>query len=274
MKGNIFIRFPGGRSKALTFSYDDGVQQDIRLAGIFKKYRMKATFNINSGTLGSTSGNRLTPEQVEVLYTPDLFEVACHTYTHPFLEKCDSAVALSEVLYDRREIEKLFGREAHGMAYPYGTYSDEVIDICRTAGIYYSRTTQSHTTFQLPSEWLTWHPTCHHTNPKLFELADKMLSSEPGVRQDPWLFYVWGHSYEFDRHNNWARIEEFCEKMSGKDDIWYATNMDIYRYCRSFSRLKYSADGKIIYNPTADELWFTEADGKMYSIKPGETVKR
>ena len=31
------MRFPGGKAKALTFSYDDGIEQDIRLIEIFKK---------------------------------------------------------------------------------------------------------------------------------------------------------------------------------------------------------------------------------------------
>ena len=42
-----------GKNKAITFSYDDGVTQDIRLAEVFNKYGMKCTFNINSGLLGS-----------------------------------------------------------------------------------------------------------------------------------------------------------------------------------------------------------------------------
>ena len=43
------MRFPGGLAKALTFSYDDGVEQDIRLVEILDKYGMKGTFNLNSG---------------------------------------------------------------------------------------------------------------------------------------------------------------------------------------------------------------------------------
>lgn len=34
------------------------------------------------------------------------------------------------------------------------------------------------------------------------------------------LFYVWGHSYEFDVNNNWERIEEFCKMLGGRDDIF------------------------------------------------------
>lgn len=38
-----------GKKKAVTFSYDDGVEQDRRLIALFNKYGMKATFNQNSG---------------------------------------------------------------------------------------------------------------------------------------------------------------------------------------------------------------------------------
>ena len=40
------------KKKFLTFSYDDGVTQDIRLIELFNKYGMKATFNLNSELLG------------------------------------------------------------------------------------------------------------------------------------------------------------------------------------------------------------------------------
>lgn len=43
------IMFPDGKKKALTLSYDDGVEQDRRLVEILNRYGIKATFNINSG---------------------------------------------------------------------------------------------------------------------------------------------------------------------------------------------------------------------------------
>ena len=42
-----------GKNKAITFSYDDGLTQDIRLIEIFNKYNLKGTFNLNSGLLGN-----------------------------------------------------------------------------------------------------------------------------------------------------------------------------------------------------------------------------
>ena len=49
---SVFMRYPGGRAKAVTFSYDDGVTQDIRLIELFDKYNLKCTFNLNSGLAG------------------------------------------------------------------------------------------------------------------------------------------------------------------------------------------------------------------------------
>ena len=47
--GSIFIQFPKGKRKALTLSYDDGVEQDIRLIENMKQHGLKGTFNLNSG---------------------------------------------------------------------------------------------------------------------------------------------------------------------------------------------------------------------------------
>ena len=48
----VYTCFPGGKAKALTMSYDDGKLQDKRLIGIFNKYGIKATFNLNYGQVG------------------------------------------------------------------------------------------------------------------------------------------------------------------------------------------------------------------------------
>ena len=43
------MRFPGGKAKAFTMSYDDGVEQDIRLIEIMNRFGLKGTFNLNAG---------------------------------------------------------------------------------------------------------------------------------------------------------------------------------------------------------------------------------
>lgn len=267
------MRYPEGRAKALTFSYDDGVRQDLRLMDILDRYGMKATFNLNSGLYPTESGHRrMTAEEITQAYAGRGHEVACHAYTHPFLESLPASAVAYEILKDRETLEAQFGCIVRGMAYPYGTFSDEVVDALKHCGIAYARTTVSTEKFTLPTDWLRLPATCHHKNPRLMELAKTFV--EMSYRSRPCgLFYVWGHSYEFDDADNWHVIEEFAEYMSDREDeIWYATNMEIYEYVEDYKRLVISADCSIVKNPTARTLWFRRGS-EICSVAPGETLR-
>ncbi len=272
---NIFMRFPEGRVKAVTLSYDDGVFQDIRLMEILDRYGIKCTFNVNSATFGNTDAQgsgRLSVKQAKELYTNSGHEVAVHTATHPFLETLPITAVLNEVLEDRTTLEKMFGTIVRGMAYPYGTYSDSVVEALKMCGIAFSRTTKSTENFTVPTDWLRLPATCHHNHPKLLSLCDDFLTR---TSSKPMLFYLWGHSYEFDNNNNWNVIEEFCEKMGGKDDLWYATNIEIYDYVTAYNNLIYSVDARRIYNPNVIPVWLAYGDwkhGTTVKIEPGQTI--
>lgn len=268
-----FLRFPGGKSLAVTLSYDDGVKQDLRMVEILKKHGIKCTFNINAGLFppeDGPDGRRLKASQIKNAYPEDLCEVACHGYTHPWLEQCDPANCTAEILEDRRALEAMFGRRIQGMAYPYGTFSDKVVEILANCGIRYCRTTVSTEKFDMPSDWLRMSATCHHRNPRLMELVDLFLAESRYPQ--PRLFYLWGHTYEFDDHDNWDVIEAFAEKIGGREDVWYATNMEIYDAWLDFSRLESTADGHQVYNPNCRTVWIADRNQKVYEILPGQTV--
>lgn len=263
------IRFPEGKPKALTFSYDDGVKQDVRLVEIFKQHGLVGTFNVNSGLLGID--NRMSAEEIKNLYIPAGQELACHSIHHPFLEKLPDSLAVFETLVDRENLEKLSGEIIQGMAYPYGTYTEDTIRCLKMANIKYCRTVKPTLSFDIPQNWLALDPTCHHNHEQLFPLADKFVNQTPSAREHGWLFYVWGHSYEFRDRDNWDRIEEFAAQVSGKSDVWYATNMQIYRYVQAFRSLEFAANGSLVYNPTACDVWFSAA-GKDYHVPAGKTI--
>ena len=64
-------------------------------------------------------------------------------------------------------------------------------------------------------------------------------------------------------------------KVSGREDVWYATNIEIFDYTNAYNRLEVSADARMIHNPSAIEVFFavgTWITEKTYSIKPGETI--
>lgn len=274
-----FLRFPGFKRKSLTLSYDDGVRQDKKLISIMQKHGLKGTFNINGGMFGSEySGvevGRMTIEEAVELYNSSGMEVAIHGFKHLSLAKVDSAIAVNDVIKDRVELEKIFGRIIKGMAYANGSYDDDVVDILKKCGVNYSRTVVSTEKFELPTDWLKLPATAHHNNPRLMELAQQFVNLPKGRHfwyDTPKLFYLWGHSYEFDNNNNWNVIEEFAEFMGGREDIWYATNGEIFDYVTAFDRLEYNAEGTIIHNPSAIDLYLSYKD-KEVLIRAGETVK-
>ena len=53
---SVFVRFPDGRRKAFTLSYDDGHICDERLINIFDTYGLKGTFNLNYSRFMSCRG--------------------------------------------------------------------------------------------------------------------------------------------------------------------------------------------------------------------------
>lgn len=270
--------FPDKKRKVLTLSYDDGVEQDIRLIEIMKKYGLKGTFNINTNCFApkgtvypkGTIHRRMDAETAYSLYENSNMEVAVHTFSHPHLEKLSPAEATREVIVDRDNIEKATGKICVGMAYPYGSTSDGVVEMLKNCGILYSRTTVSRRNFDIPEDWLRLSATCHHNDPELMALAEKFAKSEPKWNSE--MFYLWGHAYEFDEKDNWNVIEEFARFLGGRDDIWYATNGEIFKYIRAFRSLETTADGKTVYNPTLITVCF-ESDNREFEIKPGETVR-
>lgn len=274
---NIFMRFPEGKKKALTLSYDDGVEQDIRLIEIMQKHGLKGTFNLNSGLYApegtvyptGTIHRRMTKKQVTELYKESGMEVAVHGLTHPFLEQLPENVCLNEVIKDRENLEEQFDTIIRGMAYPFGTYSDEVVACLKHAEIAYSRTVISSGCFKIPTDWLRLEATCHHNDARLMEYAHKFTRED--CSREPWLFYLWGHSYEFEANDNWQVIEVFAESVGDREDIWYATNIEIYDYVEAYRKLVYSMDGHRVFNPTSVSIWL-EAENVLYCVAPGEQI--
>lgn len=267
-----FLRFPEGRTRALTFSYDDGGRHDVRLVKILAAHGLRGTFNLNSGLFGI--GTRLTAAAVADLYLPAGQEIACHMLNHCFPDKTSRERILYEIMEDRRRLEALTGGVVRGMAYPYGTYNDETLAALRAADIAYARTVISTRDFRLPTDWLQLTATCHHNDPELPALADRFLSADvtkSDHNRQAQLFYLWGHSSEFENNGNWQVIEDFAAKMSGNADIWYATNGEIYDYITAYHRLHYSLEGTRAYNPSALPVWI-EHDKQLYCIPAGETV--
>jgi len=230
----------GGKNKALTFSYDDGVTQDVRLIEIFNKYGMHATFNLNSGLLGkegelvrngvTVSHNKNKAEEVKYIYAGH--EVAAHTLTHPSLPRLKDDEVLHQVEEDRKRLSALVGYEVLGMAYPGGgqNFDARVAEIIKkNTPIKYARTVGVTHSFEPCGDIYGYKGTLYHHEDweKLFDMGQKFLELDA---ETPQVFYIWGHAYEFDIYpERWHIFEEFCKMMCGRDDIFYGTNIEVLK---------------------------------------------
>lgn len=258
----VVMTFPEGKHKVLTMSYDDGRAADRKLVQIFNENGIKGTFHLNSGLLGE--GDRIPADEVASLYQGH--EVSTHTVTHPTIARSPKEQLVEEFVEDRKGLESIVRYPVRGSSYPNGSYSQQIKEMLPFLGIEYSRTINSTSSFGMPDDFLEWNPTCHH-NHDVMSVAEQFVTLHK--KQYLYMMYVWGHSYEFDNDDNWDVIENLCEYVGKRDDIWYATNIEIVDYIKAFRNLKFSADSSFVYNPSAKSVWVS-VDEKTIEIKGGQ----
>lgn len=225
-----------GKKKAVTFGFDDGTTQDIRLIEILNSYNLKATFFLNSTQLGlnwklksegvEVNHNKILPEQVRDLYKGH--EVAGHTLSHVNLIRVNDEEVIRQVQDDLDNLSKLCGYEVIGTAYPGGHFDSRVSKLIREkTTAQYARTTKWtwDTSVIQRTSLEEYHPTIYYIEPFLEEFVQKFLDSNPENSQ---LLYIFGHSYELDTPTiSWARFENLCKMLANRKDIFYGTNKEI-----------------------------------------------
>ena len=251
----LFLRFPEFKTRAVTFSYDDGDLSDRDMIAILNRYGMKATFNLNAGRIVDHP-QRVQFEDFEEVYRGH--EIASHTFTHPHLNNLDLGGIAYQIVKDRELLEEAVQKPVQGFAYPYGLKQEfpDMVNCLKCCGLRYARTIRNSHRFVLPEDFLRWDPTCHHEDPEFDQLADKFF--KPDDLEHPWriklkLFFIWGHSREFN--GNWELLDRICRRLANKENVWYATNGEIVDYVSAFYALRRSVNGKFIHNPTDVDLY-------------------
>ena len=211
--------------KAVTFSYDDGTTQDIRLIELLNKYNLKSTFNLNSELLGQKgilirnnqriAHYKIFPEDVRHIYSGH--EVAVHTLTHPRLTELDEKEIIRQVSKDRENLSELVGYDVCGMAYPCGGVNndDRVAEIIKNnTEIRYCRTITNTDSFDPQPNLYRFNPNvCHVVEyDRMMEMGKQFVDLKCATQK---IFYIWGHSYELDYcADYWIKLEEFFEFIS------------------------------------------------------------
>ena len=274
----IEMLFPQGKTKALILSFDDGRIADRQLVKLMNDYGLVGTFHLNSNKLGTN--DYLTKEEIKNLYKGH--EVSGHTANHPNLTSLSKVDVIYEVVEDKKELERLMNYPVRGMSYPFGNTNDFVVEAISGLGIEYARTVGDTYNFSMPIDFLKWQPTIHlfgktnyipnDTENDKKELAQfNQLTTEFLKSKSLSLYYVWGHSWEYEGlGNKWEEVEKFFKMISKNPDIFYTTQIGLVDYINAFKNLKFSVDKTMVTNLSSIDI-FVRINGKVLTIESGIT---
>ncbi len=280
--------YKDGCKKAVTLSFDDGTDHDMRLVLLLNKYNLKATFNFiahgcaNHSYLVKVDGKNCWDDCDSLREFFKGHEIANHSATHPHLEKIDEALWETEIKEAGDSLSAAIGYKVRGFALPYGSYNEKVIDYLRNAGFVYNRTCHANRTFDLPEDFLLWAASGHFAD-FVKDEGQKMIDDFLATDKELALFYAWGHSFELSDMDcyskdywcgitkRWDAIEEMLfSRIAQKDDIWYANNIEICDYVTAMRRAEIT--DSYINNPT-DTCLFFELDGEAVAVAPNSKVE-
>jgi hypothetical protein len=262
--------YPGGKEKAFNITYDDGVEQDVPFITMLNRYGIKGTFNLNSELMRTEfswrhpSGadiKRLGVDAVRHLY--DGHEVASHSLTHPYMRELTDEELRRQMGEDKRNLEQLFCREVAGFALPFRYYDQRIADCAKACGFEYSRMSEFSLTYAPCTDWYYWKTGVYHIMPELKSFVQGFLETDRELA----VCQIVGHSYDLDTENLWQTMEDICDAVSRRDEIWKCTNLELVRYLRAMEQVEISEDS--IHNHSNIPLWFW-IDGKKVVINPAE----
>lgn len=226
----------------VTTSWDDGHRSDLRLAGMLQEYGLAGTFYVSPENHEFAPRDLLTAPEVRDLSRD--FEIGAHTVTHPRLPVVPEDQARREIVESKVMLERITGRAVSSFCYPYGSYTDAHIRLVKDAGYTYARTVARYQ-FGLADPYeagTSVQAYSHRLDPwriayfarfrpiKVLRYLDwDVLARDmfDRVLRRGGIYHLWGHSWEIDEHDDWARLARVFRHISARPGVRYVANDEL-----------------------------------------------
>lgn len=264
--------YPGGKPKAFSLSYDDGVEQDLRFVDLLNRYGLRGTFNLNSQLMlegfswvheSGVVVRRLPVEKARTLYRGH--EIASHSMTHPYLHTLPESEVMRQLGEDKHQLEALFNRPVAGFALPFTDYNETIARCAQRCGFEYVRISEESGNFDPIQPRFSRRAGMFHLNPNLGRFVEEFFCTDCELA----LCQIVGHSYDLDLADMWQTMEKIFFSVSQNPEIVCLTNLELVRYLDAMERAVLTECE--IYNPTDTQLWFRLRD-RVLSVRPGERI--
>jgi len=149
-----YKEFPDIEAKYSIITFDDAFESTIKNAiPELEKREVPSIIFIPSGFLGENPGwlnNSVHPDCNERVISISELTTECykftkfgsHTVNHNKLAELNELDAYYEIAESKKIIEKIINNEILYIAFPYGSYNDKTIDLCKKAGYKHAYTVE------------------------------------------------------------------------------------------------------------------------------------
>ena len=280
---SVEFLYPNYVEKAVTFSFDDLHDGDVKIIEAMDKHGVKGTFNIVTNKLSKYEDGVIAARYAN-------HEMANHSYSHPkmYLLEGESETVGSdtqdhmtidevkaEIARGQSDLKAMTGEEPAGFIWPYRnpyqrTDYNEILDYIKNeTAIEYVRPTETTRSFAIPEDWYQWKTTCHQDEAEYF--INKLIAEEQTGELK--LLAVWGHAFEMDPsyaadNQNKVRYDDLDRifALLDRDDIWKATNKDICLYVKAADAAVVDKENNKIVNNSDKDL-FAVVNGSKVLIE-------
>lgn len=126
--------------KPVLISVDDGYVDDVtQVLPVLERAHMVATFYVVTGRLHEAGF--LSAAEIRQLDAAGM-DVGAHTRSHAVLPELGASALESEVAGSRSDLEQVLGHPIYWFAYPFGEFTQRVVEAVRSAGFLLAVTTR------------------------------------------------------------------------------------------------------------------------------------
>jgi peptidoglycan-N-acetylglucosamine deacetylase len=211
----------------ISFSWDDGAREDLKLMDLSLRYEMPGMFFIPAV---NNERSVINPREIMTL-AGNNFEIGSHTYSHTYLTHLPIKKAEDEIVNGKNYLQDLLGKEITHFCFPGGKSNTALIDFskrhfksARTSDTgsyvnsgeflvkptfhFYNRGKKSLFFHSFINTFTLFQATIKHIiNDDYFTLIQSVIEDLANSNQQNNIL-IWGHSWEIEKYENWKKLEE------------------------------------------------------------------
>lgn len=214
----------------ISFSWDDGAIQDLKLMDLLLKLEVPSIFFIPGK---NAERPVLEKEQIRLISANGL-EIGAHTYSHQYLNLVSNNKAKEEIVSGKDFLEQILGQRIRHFCFPGGKYKSQHLGLAKT--YFDSARTADTGAIMKQSSFLIKPAFQFFSRGKKSILYNSMRNFSPifpfalkslpdsdyfnfilsiindlYLSERDYLINIWGHSWELEKNNLWMRLESFIK---------------------------------------------------------------